>query len=69
MTFMHVYENRRVVRYIIFIVVFINFNLSISYAWNMANIRITAMGLIENIYTLFNTPKRQFELSKCLNKI
>lgn len=44
-----------------------NLNLSISYACSVASIR-NAMGTVESIYAFLNTPKRQFEFTKHLNK-
>jgi len=44
-----------------------NLNLSISYACSVPSIR-NAMGTTESIYAFLNTPKRQFEFTKHLNK-
>lgn len=44
-----------------------NLNLSILYACSVASIR-NAMGIVESIYAFLNTPKRQFEFTKHLNK-
>jgi len=45
-----------------------NLNLSISYACSVPCSIRNAMGTIESIYVFLNTPKRQFEFTKHLNK-